>query len=207
MRDSDTTVIKLGGSHAFAPHLQAWLDAISHCAGRVVVVPGGGPFADAVRDAQPRMGFDDCAAHHMALLAMEQYACALANIEPAWVMAHSLTRIRTALGRAQVPVWCPVQMVLRAKDIPWSWQVTSDSLAAWLAAKLGARRMLLVKHLTAPIHGDIEGLVARAVVDEALPRFLQGVDLETYVASPSDFAEIGMAIRDGSPVGIRVTMQ
>ena len=89
----DLTVVKLGGSHAFAPHLRAWLDAIAQCAGRIVVVPGGGPFADAVRDAQPRMGFDDAAAHRMALLAMEQYGCALASLNARFVLAESRTAI------------------------------------------------------------------------------------------------------------------
>ena len=42
-------VVKLGGSHAFATHLRAWLDALAQAGGNVVVVPGGGPFADAVR--------------------------------------------------------------------------------------------------------------------------------------------------------------
>ena len=46
------TVLKLGGSYAFSPHLKDWLDAIAACAGCAVVVPGGGPFADAVRMAQ-----------------------------------------------------------------------------------------------------------------------------------------------------------
>ena len=74
------TVLKLGGSYAFSPHLKDWLDAIAACAGCAVVVPGGGPFADAVRMAQPRMGFDDRAAHEMAVLAMDQYGCALAHL-------------------------------------------------------------------------------------------------------------------------------
>ena len=71
MRGRDLTVIKLGGSHAFAPQLKDWIGAVAAQAGRIVLVPGGGPFADAVRDAQARMGFDDGAAHRMALLAME----------------------------------------------------------------------------------------------------------------------------------------
>ena len=73
-------VVKLGGSFAFSKHLRDWIEALAACAGRVVIVPGGGPFADAVRSAQPRMGFDDAAAHHMALLAMEQCGRALASL-------------------------------------------------------------------------------------------------------------------------------
>jgi aspartokinase-like uncharacterized kinase len=52
-------VVKLGGSFAFSKHLRDWIETLAACAGRVVIVPGGGPFADAVRLAQPRMGFDD----------------------------------------------------------------------------------------------------------------------------------------------------
>src|SRR5882757_2791061 len=91
------TVVKLGGSHAFSRHLAGWVEAIAACAGDVVVVPGGGPFADAVRDAQPKIGFGDEAAHHMALLAMEQYGCALASLKNALVLADSLDAIQRAL--------------------------------------------------------------------------------------------------------------
>src|SRR5688572_11112389 len=68
------TVVKLGGSYALSPRLPAILAAIRASHVPVVVVPGGGPFADAVRAAQPRMGFGDRAAHRMALLAMAQFA-------------------------------------------------------------------------------------------------------------------------------------
>src|SRR3954465_16072595 len=140
MRGRNLTVIKLGGSHAFAAHLTDWIEAIPALAGRIVVVPGGGPFADAVRDAQSKMGFGDEAAHHMALLAMEQYGCALAGLNRACVLADSLAAIGRALAEEQVPGWLPSRMALAANDIPCSWDVTSDSLAAWLAGGLGASR-------------------------------------------------------------------
>src|ERR1700738_2303502 len=91
------TVVKLGGSHAYSDHLRAWLAAVVRGAGHVVLVPGGGPFADTVRVAQPKMGFDDRAAHHMALLAMEQYGRALTSLEPRLVLADSAPAIRRAL--------------------------------------------------------------------------------------------------------------
>jgi dihydroneopterin aldolase len=165
----DLTVIKLGGSHAFAPHLGRWLDAIARHTGRMVVVPGGGPFADAVRAAQPRMGFDDAAAHRMGLLAMEQYGCALASLNAQFVLVESRDEIERALDAGKVPAWLPTRMVLAAREIPWSWDVTSDSLAAWLAGELGARRLLLVKHVAASMSAD--ELAVRGVVDPTFSRF------------------------------------
>src|SRR5262249_51042050 len=171
------TVLKLGGSHAFAQHLRDWLAAIARGAGHVVVVPGGGPFADAVRAAQAKMEFDEAAAHHMALLAMEQYGRALAGLEPHFRPAETVAAIRRLLRDGKVPVWAPTRMVLAARDIPRSWEVTSDSLALWLARQLGGARVVLVKHVehgTDPIR--VADLVGCGTVDPAFTRFLDGVE-------------------------------
>ena len=139
------TVLKLGGSYAFSPFLKSWIDAVKDCAGRVVLVPGGGPFAETVRAAQPKMGFDDRAAHEMAVLAMDQYGCALAHLGAGWRRAASAAAIRDVLREGGAGLVADAQMMRDAKDIPWSWDVTSDSLAAWLAGRLGAERVLLIK--------------------------------------------------------------
>ena len=199
------TVVKLGGSHAFSEHLAAWVGAIADCAGHVIVVPGGGPFADAVRDAQPRIGFDDAAAHHMALLAMEQYGCALASLNGTFVLADSLAAIQDALEMAKVPVWMPSRMALAAGDIPFSWNVTSDSLAAWLAGRVSARQLLLVKHVSfgAATVSSPE-LIARGIVDQAFPGFLKIAKVPAALLGPTDQALLGGVIEPGSSIGIRI---
>jgi 5-(aminomethyl)-3-furanmethanol phosphate kinase len=206
MADRDKPIIvKLGGSHAFSRHLAVWLDALVLVAGRVVIVPGGGPFADAVRTAQPAMGFDDRAAHHMALLAMEQFGCALAGLRRSLSPAGSVAAIHAALRAGAVPVWAPTRMVLNAKDIPASWDLTSDSLAAWLAGALGAKLLLLVKSSEAP-EGPVraDDLAARGVVDPCFPRFLAASGARAYLGGPSDHAAFAAAVRSGSMVGVRI---
>src|SRR5262249_25958875 len=120
----DVTVVKLGGSYAFAPELKDWLRALARCAGHVILVPGGRAFADSVRHAQTTMAFDDDAAHHMALLAMEQFGRALAGLQPGMILAASAAAIRQAMRAHKVPVWSPTRMVLKA-DIPATWDVTA----------------------------------------------------------------------------------
>ena len=114
------TVVKIGGSYAFSTALKGWIDAISAGAGRVVVVPGGGPFAKTVRDAQPKMGFDDRAAHAMALFAMDQYGCALAalaaRLRRADTVAASGARCAPARCRCGRPRgWCAMRRTLRGR--------------------------------------------------------------------------------------------
>src|SRR3954451_12304903 len=182
------TVIKLGGSHAFAPHLRDWLHAIASCAGSIVLVPGGGPFADLVRDAQPQIGFDDSAAHRMALLAMEQYGCALASLNARFTLAESRTEIAQALVQDEVPVWLPSRMVLAAAEIPRSWDVTSDSLAAWLAGELAADHLVLVKHAAARM--EAEELAARGIVDPAFPHFVAPSGVTVAVLGAADHVRL-----------------
>jgi aspartokinase-like uncharacterized kinase len=167
-------VVKLGGSYVMSPLLAGWLSAIGRAAGRVVVVPGGGPFADAVRAAQPVMGFDDAAAHDMALMAMAQFGRGLVSLGRDFVFADSLWSVRDAVGLGRVPVWSPWPMLLGHPDIPQSWEVTSDSLAVWLGAALGASRVVVIKHCAA------------GSVDAAFAGFVAGFGGSVVMAGPED---------------------
>jgi aspartokinase-like uncharacterized kinase len=166
------TVVKLGGSYALSPRLPAILAAIRASHAPVVVVPGGGPFADAVREAQPRMGFGDRAAHRMALLAMAQFAEALADLCDGLRVAPDVAAIRAALDDGMTPAWSPWPMADGLEALPQSWDLTSDSLAAWLAAKLGASRLILLKHRDPPDGGMTLTQAARTgVVDPLFPDY------------------------------------
>ena len=48
-------VVKIGGSLGKADALRSWLAVLARGKGRVVVVPGGGAFADGVREEQRRL--------------------------------------------------------------------------------------------------------------------------------------------------------
>ena len=194
---SRLAIVKLGGSHATGPHLKDWLTAIAAEAGSIVIVPGGGPFADAVRKAQAGIGYDDRAAHMMAMMAMAQFGSALESLHPALRLAASRWALLRALKDGKVPVWSPERMA-RAAGLPETWDLTSDSLAAWLAGALGASRVLLVKH------GRFEGaavdahdLVARGVVDPLFPRYLKESGAQAWLARPTDSARLADGLRGG----------
>ena len=141
-------VIKVGGGLLeHVEHLDRVLTAIAEVARhrRVVVVPGGGPFADAVRDADGRLGLGDDAAHWMAILGMDQYAHLLAARLPRAVVVCSRGEIDAALHSRHLPVLAPSRWLSSVDPLPHSWDVTSDSIAAWVAGELGAARLLLVK--------------------------------------------------------------
>jgi 5-(aminomethyl)-3-furanmethanol phosphate kinase len=207
MHDGHIIVVKLGGSLAGSRHLADWIGALASCGGRSVVVPGGGPFADAVRQAQTKIGFSDAAAHHLALLAMEQFGWALASLNPNFRVADSATAIGNLLRAGNVPIWSPVKMVLDCREIPPSWEVTSDSLAAWLAGQIGARQLVLVKH-SAPFGNPLSAadLAARGIVDPAFPRFLASSGAQASIVAAEASGSTQKVISDlgmpGTPIGL-----
>jgi dihydroneopterin aldolase len=86
----------------------------------------------------------------------------------------------------------------RAAALPETGDLTSDSLAAWLAGALGAGRLLLVKH--GPFEGlaiDAQDLVARGVVDPLFPRYLKESGAQAWLAGPTDSARLGEGLRGG----------
>jgi dihydroneopterin aldolase len=120
------------------------------------------------------------------------------------VAADSLAGLRRALCHGKVAVWLPARMAMKAADIPPSWQVTSDSLAAWLAGKLRAARLLLLKQVELPREPvAAHELVERGVVDPAFPRFLKASGAAAFILGPADHMAVLAALchdRPGTPV-------
>lgn len=165
-------VFKLGGSLTAEPdRLRSLLRALADGAhGPGIVVPGGGPLADAVRTLQDRLGFEDALAHRLALDAMGGMADVFCAIEPRLVRTTDRVDPGEA-GARGVAVWDPAALRGGHPEIPESWAVTSDSLALWLAARIGAGRCVLVKSIDAGPGADIAALARSGLVDSACPAF------------------------------------
>lgn len=191
-------VVKLGGSLAGRGELSYWLDILAYHGGKIVLVPGGGPFADRVRDLQAQWAFSDKAAHAMALRAMEQYGLMMAGLQKGVVPVTTLSELKQVRQRAQVPVWLPVTEVIPAHDIPSDWSVTSDSLAAWLGQRLAASRLILVKTIQLrPGNIPLARLVEEGVVDTAFPQFLNRFKGETWLFHSRQGRRFQQALRSG----------
>jgi 5-(aminomethyl)-3-furanmethanol phosphate kinase len=166
-------VVKLGGSVIRSGELAAWLDAIAAAPLPIVVVPGGGALADEVRACQSRLGFGDASAHRMALLAMDQLAWAVAGLRQGFSVGATEAELRAALDRGQVAVWAPYALIAERTDIEESWRLTSDSLALWLAGRIGSQRCYLIKSIALKHTSAGAGQLARdGIVDAAFPDML-----------------------------------
>jgi aspartokinase-like uncharacterized kinase len=173
----------------------------------VLVIPGGGPFADAVRavDAGGQLG--DELAHRLALAAMDQLGTVLARLMPAEAIAT--LRAPSGLG-----LLLAVPAFAGRPDVPESWEVTSDSLAVLAAGAIGASEAILLKavpgvlprwpsldppiaELTAARLRELHEAGDGRAVDDYLPTAIEQTGVSVCVRAPGADAPPGTLITPG----------
>jgi aspartokinase-like uncharacterized kinase len=144
-------VIKIGGSLAQNPKaLRTLCQKLSILAKEhsIVIVPGGGQFADCVRGTYKQFMLSETSTHYMAILGMDQYGWMLADLISNSQIAENLKSVNNA--GAGLVVFLPSNLMRADEELPKSWEVTSDSIAVYIAEKLGTKNVLLLK--------DVEGI-------------------------------------------------
>ena len=160
----------------------------------VVIVPGGGPFAESVRELQRAMHFNDAVAHRLAMLAMHQMAELMMSLQGGLEIAQSLDEISAVLRRDEVPVWVPLRMIADDVMIPAGWTATSDSLAARLAELLGGANLVLLKSVDVEKEASAEELARRDVVDPEFPTIVARAGLSWSIFGPGNDADFAAAL-------------
>ncbi|MCP4173072.1 MAG: hypothetical protein GY758_20130 [Fuerstiella sp.] len=152
--DDSPSILKLGGSLLSLPdvgdRVVSFVDR--HCIANPVVVVGGGDAADLVRGWAERFQLSDRAAHDLALRAMDTNARLLPHLNRRFELIDTPwdDGIRPAARRIGVLCCHSVLEKLevrlpRTQHLPRSWDVTSDSIAAWFAVLWEAEHLYLLK--------------------------------------------------------------
>lgn len=209
-------VVKVGGSIALYPQkLRALCAQLSEVSKkhRLIVVPGGGEFADVVRCLDERFSLSYCASHRMAILGMDQYGLLLSDLTPNSVTVSKLEEIKYFLDSGGLPIFLPSNLLLSDDPLENSWDVTSDSIAVYIAHRLQVHKVLLVTDVDGVYTNDpktnsdaklIKNLSARELlvmnkrtsVDKALPKLLLKAPIDCFIVNGL-FPERIDAVLDG----------
>ena len=155
-------VVKIGGSLIDAAG--AVLAELSAAKLPVLVIPGGGVFADSVRAAE----LSDDAAHWQAISSMNRYGRFLSTF--GFPVTETL-----AMPKSGISILLPERVLRTCDPLPHSWDVTSDSIALWAAGELSAS-LLLVKSR----EGDA---LDTELVDAYFPHLLDSLDVSVRFAN------------------------
>jgi 5-(aminomethyl)-3-furanmethanol phosphate kinase len=207
-------VLKIGGSLSRGEGLSGLCREIGRlCAHHsLLIVPGGGDFAEQVREADRRFHLDDAAAHCMALLAMDQYGYLLNQLIAGSCLTADLDCVCKSAETGKAAILLPSALVLREDPLPHSWQVTSDSIAAWISHRASCRRLVLLKDVDGLLSAGqlIQELTAEQLlqhvggVDSYLSKILTSIYLETWVVNGLHPGRLSELLEAGYTIGTRI---
>ncbi len=194
-------IIKLGGSLLDLPdladRLRDWLrnqpDAIN------VLIVGGGPMVDAIREADRIHQLGDQAAHELALEVMTLTAKLIQAILPEAKLTNDYRPIEYTETSLQI---LDVRQLLSEFPLPASWDVTSDSIAAHTASILNASELVLLKSTLPTSANSIESFVGEEFVDRYFYEVAKDLTIRIVNLRDANFAQriIPPAASSGIPL-------
>ncbi|HIP17664.1 MAG TPA: hypothetical protein EYG76_05165 [Methanothermococcus okinawensis] len=146
-------IVKIGGSLTyFSESLLNELKSFSNPKNKIIIIPGGGKFANVVRELDTSVKMRDRTSHKLALLSMDMmgiYFSELSDIET----VNTLYDAKEILKKKNIVILLPSKIVLSTDELPNSWEVTSDSVAAYITKLLKLNRLIIVT--------DVDGIYDR----------------------------------------------
>ncbi|MBW9222289.1 hypothetical protein KKP97_04490 [Methanothermococcus sp. SCGC AD-155-C09] len=146
-------IVKIGGSLTyFSEPLLNELKSFSNPKNKIIIIPGGGKFANVVRELDNNVKMKDRTSHKLALLSMDMmgiYFSELSDIET----VNTLYDAKEILQKKDIVILLPSKIVLSTDELPNSWEVTSDSVAAYIAKLLKLNKLIIAT--------DVDGIYDR----------------------------------------------
>jgi hypothetical protein len=196
-------VVKMGGSL-----IGKWMEIVStffeiHKMGEdFLLVPGGGKLAETVK----LMGCDDESSHWMAVAAMEINGYYLASMGVEKLRPRDFSEIKTEFG-----VLLPYNLMLENDELPHSWEVTSDSIAIWVAGRLGAGKVIKLTDVDGIfLNGELveemcaDDITFETCLDRYAPQLIKKFGIEVFICNGNRLERVKDYILRGKALGTLV---
>lgn len=130
-------VLFLSNDACASPHLKGWVDQLAAMDAPLVICVGAA-------DMQAPQTGHAMTQRRIDLLAIEQNGWALAARDFRCKVVATRTELDWAMKNGQICVWAPSKVVLDAVDGPSASPRDAVALAAWFAAEMQAKEMMIV---------------------------------------------------------------
>lgn len=115
---------------------------------KVIIIPGGGSYANTIRNLDNKLNIGDDLSHWMAIFAMN---CNGMNICQNYEEINCINDInKLKKNKDSILIFLPLYFLYQKDKLPHSWNVTSDSITIFIAKHLGLKECFLIK--------DIDGI-------------------------------------------------
>ena len=112
---------------------------------KIIVIPGGGSFANFVRSLDEVLQIGDDLAHWIAIYSMNYHGIILNRKYP---NLETIEKLKTFQDAKQMfCIFLPYSFLREDDTLPHNWDVTSDSIALYVANKLKLSQCFLIKNV------------------------------------------------------------
>ncbi|MFX1520586.1 MAG: hypothetical protein ACFFCD_11780 [Promethearchaeota archaeon] len=215
--------IKIGGSLSSYPDalrsLMKSLDILSKSY-RILIVPGGGLFADTVREMYRQYNLSETVAHWMAILAIDQYGFFLSNLSENAATTPSIDEAKELAKKNKISILLPFRLLYEQDPLEHSWDVTSDSIAAYIATLIDTESLILLKDVDGIFEcdpkkeastliqklnrHDFTAFETQNCVDKYFPRILSQSSIPCWILNGRKPSRIFDLLKGRMPIGTEV---
>jgi hypothetical protein len=185
-------VVKIGGS--LIGHAREIIEILKSY--RVLIVPGGGAFADTVRKVYMQYKLSEHAAHEMAIMGMNQYGLLLSDVS-------GIETIEALKDVGHARIFLPYKFITSRDPFEPSWDITSDTIACYIAGQIKAERFIILTDVGGIFIENkiVDKISARELlkygktcVDKGLPKFLLNYKMDCWVVDGRDLNRVEKAM-------------
>jgi len=117
---------------------------------KIIIIPGGGTYANFVRKIDEKISIGDELSHWMAIFAMNCNGIELSQKYNDIKCFDNLEELKKS--NENIAILLPYDFINQRDELLHSWDVTSDSIALYIAHHLGIKDCFLIK--------DIDGIIS-----------------------------------------------
>jgi aspartokinase-like uncharacterized kinase len=178
----------------------------------LVILTGGGKYADFIRDLDLREGLGGKASHWLAITCMHLNAYRFYSIHPDdFVLASQVNRNLGSTAQILLP-----RDIVKSSSLPMSWEITSDTISAYVANLVGGD-LILVKDTDGLMDPYPDGTLVENItadrlftfqacpVDSYLPRFLRDNNMGAWIVNGGYPERLRMVINNQAPIGTYIS--
>lgn len=186
-------VVKVGGS--LMEKAGDVMDALK--GHKVLIVPGGGPFADEVREVYRKGELSEEASHKKAIYAMDRYGSFLSE-------ASGIDTTKDPLDQILPRILLPYSYLGQNDPFTPSWDVTSDTIACHVAYMRGEDEFLILTDVDGVmVDGEVISelkvddleQMGETCVDRTLPGYLRRYSMKCWIINGKNSNMVTKAIK------------
>ncbi|MCI5867264.1 MAG: delta 1-pyrroline-5-carboxylate synthetase [Methanosphaera sp.] len=187
-------VVKIGGS-LFPEYLNDLYPVFQHFSSEIVLVNGGGDLANKIRDYNLEFNYSDDVNHWCAIRCMDILGKLICDKFDDIIAIKSFDEIDKVHKMGKIPLILAYELMRQLDPLEHSWDVSSDSIACWVASEINAK-LLILTNINGIYNGDIYSanrklikyisanellLFDETCVDKCLPKLLLKYEVDCFI--------------------------